>query len=83
MLWKTKLALEYLEYQQRIIWKVEKETKEMVEAVNVETMQSNNGSIVEISIILIIYFLIYRIYSSVKINICKVIIFSIVRKKYY
>ena len=52
----------------------------MVEAVNVETMQSNNGSIVEISIILIIYFLIYRIYISVKINICKAIIFSIARK---
>ena len=41
LLWKTKLALEYLEYQQRIIWKVEKDTKEMFEAVNVETMQSN------------------------------------------
>ena len=58
MLWKTKLALEYLEYQQRIIWKVEKDIKEMLEAVNVGTMPSNttvfgdfNGSIVEISMI--------------------------------
>ena len=41
MLWKTKLTLEYQEYHQRIIWKVEKDIKEIFEAANVETMQSN------------------------------------------
>ena len=45
--------MEYLEYQQRIMWKVEKDIKEKFEGVNVETMQSNttvfgdfNGSII-------------------------------------
>ena len=46
-------VIEYLEYQQRIMWKVEKDIKEKFEGVNVETMQSNttvfgdfNGSII-------------------------------------